>query len=43
MQAGQIASIGPRDEVLAAINKANAQMMRGPGKLAPRQEARRAS
>ncbi|MDZ4867792.1 MAG: type I secretion system permease/ATPase [Alphaproteobacteria bacterium] len=43
MQAGQIASIGPRDEVLAAINKANAQMTRVPGKPAPAQEARRAS
>jgi len=42
MQAGQIASVGPRDEVLAAINKANAQIMRG-SKPATAQEARRAS
>jgi ATP-binding cassette subfamily C exporter for protease/lipase len=43
MQAGQIASIGPRDEVFAAIHKANAKLMRGTGKPAPGQEARRAS
>ncbi len=42
MQAGSIASIGPRDEVLAAINKANTQAMRTAGQPAPAQEARRA-
>jgi ATP-binding cassette, subfamily C, bacterial exporter for protease/lipase len=40
MQAGTIASIGPRDEIIAAINKANAQLQRTPGQM---QEARRAS
>lgn len=38
MQAGQIAAIGPRDEVLANISKLNAQPQRQ-----PMQEARRAS
>lgn len=40
MQAGAIASIGPRDEVLAAINKVNVPLARAP--QAPK-EARRAS
>jgi PrtD family type I secretion system ABC transporter len=43
MQAGQIASIGPRDEVLPTINKANAQIVRAAAKPATAQEARRAS